>query len=63
MTKNELSKYLSYDESTGEFTWLKPISKRTQVGDVAGSDSNGSILIVINKKIHGTSLSMAIHDG
>lgn len=50
MTQNELKEYLSYNEKSGEFAWLKPISRRTKVGDVAGSDSCGSILIVINKK-------------
>lgn len=50
MTQAELKKYLQYDEKTGEFTWIKPISRRTNVGDVAGSDSCGSTLIVINKK-------------
>ena len=50
MTREELKKYLNYNKRTGEFTWLKPISRRTKVGDVAGSDSCGSILIVINQK-------------
>lgn len=50
MKREELIQYLRYDESTGEFVWIKPTSKRIKVGDIAGSDSNGSTLIVINKK-------------
>jgi len=50
ITQEELKKLLSYNPDTGVFTWIKSTSKRIKVGAVAGSDCDGSTLIVINKK-------------
>ena len=50
ITQEELKELLHYNPDTGVFTWVKPISKRIKVGTVAGSDSHGSTIIVINKK-------------
>ena len=50
ISAEELKQVLRYDPDLGLFTWIKSTSKRINIGDVAGSDANGSTLIVINKK-------------
>jgi len=50
MTQSELKKLLSYNPDTGVFTCITPTSKRINIGDVAGSEGQGWILITINKK-------------
>jgi len=50
ISQAQLKELLHYDPDTGVFTWLKPTSKRIKAGNIAGSDCNGSTIIVINKK-------------
>ena len=50
ITQEELKELLRYNPDTGVFTWVKPVSKRIKVGTIAGSDSHGLTIIVINKK-------------
>lgn len=50
ITHKRLLEVLKYDEYTGLFTWNKLISKKTIIGSVAGSLTNGYILIGIDNK-------------
>ena len=53
LTQQELKDLLSYDPVSGEFTWLKSISKRIRIGDSAGySNSNLDSYVFI--RIFGT---------
>lgn len=50
VSQDELKKLLHYRPDTGVFTWIKSVSKRIRVGAVAGSNSEGWMVIVINSK-------------
>lgn len=53
LTQQKLKGLLSYNPASGEFTWLKSISKRIRVGDLAGySNSNSDSYVFI--RIAGT---------
>ena len=47
----EMKQYLSYDPETGHFTWIKlKLFSHLKVGDIAGTLSDGYILINFNYK-------------
>lgn len=50
---NELKKYLSYNKSTGEFTWINRYCTRIKVGKRAGClDKRGYTVIRFKKKLY-----------
>lgn len=51
LTQARLKRLLSYNETTGVFTWLQPTSNRVKAGAVAGSvRAHGYVYIVIDSK-------------
>jgi HNH endonuclease/AP2 domain len=54
ITRARLQKLLHYDSKTGEFHWLKCVSKSTRVGDAAGTPTgNGYRKITIEGRQYG----------
>jgi hypothetical protein len=52
VTRARLRKLLHYDRDTGEFRWLKRVSRSIQPGDIAGTvDRQGYRKIMINGRI------------
>ena len=49
ITQSELKEVLFYDETTGQFTWIKPSSRSVKVGDVAGHiNKSGYVRLCVN---------------
>lgn len=49
LTLDRLKEVLSYDETSGLFTWIKPLSKKTIIGTVAKSSTHKYVQIQIDK--------------
>lgn len=48
MTRDLLRSLLQYDSITGHFVWLKQVSNRIKIGDIAGNlDKDGYLLIQV----------------
>lgn len=48
-THAALKDFVSYEQDTGIFRWVKPPNSRTKAGDIAGRNTNGYIAITIDK--------------
>ena len=46
----EIIEYLSYNESTGDLTWIKSPARKTKIGDIAGSINNKTGYIQVQFK-------------
>lgn len=59
-----LSELLEYDAASGLLTWVSPTSHRVSVGDVAGSDDKGHLIVGIDGvKIYAHRVAWAMHFG
>lgn len=52
VTQERLKELLHYDPLTGEFVWLIRTSNRVKVGDIAGTNSEGYILISVDGRFY-----------
>lgn len=51
LTQSSLKKILSYDESTGNFTWIKKVAPRINIGATAGNKKwDGYMRIMYQRK-------------
>lgn len=52
ITAAELKSLLKYNQDTGLFTWLVASSNRIRIGDIAGCNKDGYILIRVNNILY-----------
>jgi hypothetical protein len=52
VTQERLLEVLNYNPSTGIFIWRMVLSKRTQIGSIAGTDKDGYVNISIDKRLY-----------